>query len=131
VLLLDEPAAFLDVRHRLSFYGLLAEAAERQRMACAVAMHDLEAASRFATSAVLLRGGRMVAAGAPGDVMTSDQLGAVLEAEIAVGVHQPSGQRYFLPLKPTSTSVEGTTKQPLDLRVVGDPDPNGDDFPAP
>jgi iron complex transport system ATP-binding protein len=131
VLLLDEPAAFLDVRHRLSFYGLLAEAAERERMACVVAMHDLDAASRFATSAVLLRGGRLVAAGAPGDVMTSDQLGAALEAEVVVGVHPPSGQRYFLPLKTRSTSVEGTTKQPLDLRVVGDPDANGDDFPAP
>jgi iron complex transport system ATP-binding protein len=99
VLLLDEPAAFLDMRHRLGFYGLLAEAAERHRIACLVAMHDLDAAARFATSAVLLRGGRVVAAGAPGDVMTADRLGAALEAEVVVGVHAPSGQRYFLPLK--------------------------------
>ncbi len=99
VLLLDEPAAFLDVRHRLSFYGLLAEVAESQRIACAVAMHDLDAAARFATSAVLLCAGRVVASGAPGDVMTVDQLRAALGAEIVVGVHAPSGQRYFLPIK--------------------------------
>ncbi len=99
VLLLDEPAAFLDVRHRLLFYGLLAEAAERDGIACAVAMHDLDAAARFATSAVLLRAGRVVASGAPEDVMTADRLGAALEAQLGVGVHEPSGQRYFVPLK--------------------------------
>ena len=130
VLLLDEPAAFLDMRHRLSFYALLAEAAERERMACAVAMHDLDAAARFATSAVLLRGGRMVAVGVPGDVMTADQLGAALEADVVVGIHAPSGQRYFLPLSTKSTSVESTPKEPLDLGVIGDPNANGDDPPT-
>jgi iron complex transport system ATP-binding protein len=104
VLLLDEPAAFLDMRHRLSFYGLLAEAAERERIACAIAMHDLDAAARFATSAVLLQGGRVVAAGSPREVMTADQLGAALEAELVVGVHAPSGQRYFLPLRAIDVS---------------------------
>jgi iron complex transport system ATP-binding protein len=99
VLLLDEPAAFLDMRHRVCFYELLAEAAARDRIACAVAMHDLDAAARFATSAVLVRAGRVVASGAPGDVMTADQLGATLETKVVDGVHTPTGQRYFLPLK--------------------------------
>jgi iron complex transport system ATP-binding protein len=130
VLLLDEPAAFLDMRHRLSFYGLLAEAAERERIACGVAMHDLDAAARFATSAVLLRGGRVVAAGAPADVMTADRLGAALEAEVVVGVHAPSGQRYFLPIRTTPVSIERPPKEPFDLRVVGDADANGDDLPT-
>jgi iron complex transport system ATP-binding protein len=97
--LLDEPAAFLDMRHRLGFYGLLAEVAERDGIACAVAMHDLDAAARFATSAILLRGGRVMASGAPSAVMTADQLRAALDTEVAVGVHAPSGQRYFLPIK--------------------------------
>jgi iron complex transport system ATP-binding protein len=130
VLLLDEPAAFLDVRHRLSFYGLLAEAAKRDRIACAVAMHDLDAAARFATSVVLLRGGRVVASGEPVDVMTADRLGAALEAEVAVGVHAPSGQRYFLPIKTTATSIERSAEKPFNLRVVGDSDANGDDLPT-
>ena len=48
---------------------------------------------------MLLREGRVMASGAPADVMTADRLGAALDAEVAVGVHAPSGQRYFLPLK--------------------------------
>ncbi len=98
VLLLDEPAAFLDIRHRLAFYGLLAEAAERDRIACVVAMHDLDAAARFASTAVLMREGRIVASGTPEAVMTPDQLRAALDANVVVGVHAPSGQRYFLPI---------------------------------
>jgi iron complex transport system ATP-binding protein len=100
VLLLDEPAAFLDVRHRLGFYGLLAETAAREGIACAVAMHDLDAAARFATTVILMREGRVIAAGAPDDVMTTAQLGAALDAEVAVGVHPSSGRRYFLALGP-------------------------------
>lgn len=99
VLLLDEPAAFLDIRHRVTFYELLAEAAARDLIACAVAMHDLDAAARFATTAVLMRAGRVIASGVPGDVMTADQLGPALDTKIVDGVHAPSGQRYFLPLK--------------------------------
>jgi iron complex transport system ATP-binding protein len=100
VLLLDEPAAFLDVRHRLAFYGLLAEAAARDAIACVIAMHDLDAATRFASCAVLMRAGRVVASGKPTDVMTPGQLGATFDADVAVGVHEPSGQRYFLPIRP-------------------------------
>jgi iron complex transport system ATP-binding protein len=100
VLLLDEPAAFLDVRHRLGFYELLADAAAREGIACAVAMHDLDAAARFATTVVLMREGRVIAAGAPDHVMTTTQLGAALDAEVAVGVHAASGRRYFLALGP-------------------------------
>ena len=100
VLLLDEPAAFLDIRHRLAFYALLAEAASSEGIACIVAMHDLDAAARFASTAVLMRAGRILASGAPDDVMTSDRLRAALDARVVVGVHAPSGQRYFLPIDP-------------------------------
>jgi iron complex transport system ATP-binding protein len=98
VLLLDEPAAFLDVRHRLGLYRLLADAAARDRIACVVAMHDLDAAARFASNAILMREGRILAAGTPDEVMTPARLEAALDAEVAVGVHAASGERYFLPV---------------------------------
>jgi iron complex transport system ATP-binding protein len=99
VLLLDEPAAFLDVRHRLGFYALLADAAARDGIACVVAMHDLDAAARFASRAVLMRAGRVVASGTPDEVLTPERLAAALDAEVAVGTDAASGQRYFVPVK--------------------------------
>jgi ABC-type cobalamin/Fe3+-siderophores transport system ATPase subunit len=100
-LLLDEPVAFLDVRHRLELYELLADVVSRDGIAALVAMHDLEAARplRLARRPQARRTRHRL--GAASDVMTPGQLQAALEADVAVGLHVPSGQRYFVPLRPT------------------------------
>jgi iron complex transport system ATP-binding protein len=99
VLLLDEPAAFLDVRHRLELHDLLADVASRDGLACIVSMHDLDAAARLGDPVVLLRAGRVVAAGPPADVMTPPLLRDTFDADVDVGVHAASGRRYFVPLR--------------------------------
>jgi iron complex transport system ATP-binding protein len=96
VLALDEPSAFLDVRHRLELYDLLAEVAKRDGVACVVAMHDLDSAARVATRVVLLRGGRVVASGPPAEVMTPPLLGETFDVELDVVVHEPTGARVFV-----------------------------------
>jgi iron complex transport system ATP-binding protein len=99
ILLLDEPGAFLDVRHRLEQSDLLVDLARRDHLACIVSMHDLDGATRVADHVVLLRDGRVVAAGPPGEVMTSALLRATFDADVEVGVHEASGRRYFVPLR--------------------------------
>ena len=54
LLLLDEPGAFLDVRHQLALYDLLVRAAEGG-LACRVMMHDINAAAQYASSVALLK----------------------------------------------------------------------------
>jgi iron complex transport system ATP-binding protein len=98
ILVLDEPAAYLDIRHRLELYDLLAEVARRDRVACVVAMHDLDSAAKVATRVLLLRGGRLVASGPPADVMTRDRLAETFETDMDVVIHEPSGARVFVPL---------------------------------
>jgi iron complex transport system ATP-binding protein len=97
LLLLDEPAAFLDVRHRLELHELLAAIASDRHIACVVATHDLDAASRFAGRVVLMQLGRIVGAGAPDDVLTPAALREALGVEVYCGVDPATGQRYFLP----------------------------------
>jgi iron complex transport system ATP-binding protein len=97
VLLLDEPAAFFDVRHRIGLGALIRELATRDRLAVLIAMHDLEEAARLASRVLLLRDGRAIFAGPPEDAMTSTLLREAFGAEVDVGVHAQSGQRYFLP----------------------------------
>lgn len=105
VLLLDEPAAFLDVRHKLELHESLRTVAGNLRIACLVAMHDLDAAARFATRVVAMRGGRIAAAGSPDDVMTPAVLESVFGARLGVGVHAPTGSRYFVAIG--SANVKG------------------------
>jgi iron complex transport system ATP-binding protein len=95
LLLLDEPAAFLDVRHRLDLHDLLGQIA-RDAVACVVAMHELDAAAHLASQVLLLREGRVVAAGKSEDVMTAPILRKAFEAQIDVSVHPASGRRYFV-----------------------------------
>jgi len=96
VLLLDEPAAFLDVRHRLELQDLLLDVTARSQVTCVVAMHELDAAAHLASKTVLLRRGVPVASGTPGDVMTPERLRQAFDAHIDVSVHEATGRKYFV-----------------------------------
>lgn len=102
VLALDEPAAFLDVRYQLELHDRLLDLA-RGGVACIVAMHDLDAAARVASHVTLLRAGRVVAAGPPGDVMIPSRLAETFDAELDVLVHEGTGARVFVPLRAKET----------------------------
>ena len=95
VLLLDEPAAFLDVRHQVALYELLTAEVARARLACVVVMHDFNAAAQYADRVALVKDGRLVAIGTPAEVMTPARLREVFEVELAMGT-QPDGTPYFL-----------------------------------
>jgi iron complex transport system ATP-binding protein len=95
ILALDEPAAFLDLRHRLDLGDLIADVA-KSGVACIVAMHDLDAAAKVGHRVVLLREGRVLAVGSPEDVMTPALLRDTFDVDVEVAVHVPSGARAFV-----------------------------------
>jgi iron complex transport system ATP-binding protein len=99
VLLLDEPGAFLDVRHQLELYELLAAEVKEKELACLIVMHDLNVAAQFADRVVLLKGGRVVASGAVADVLTWSTLKETFDADLYVGVNDLTGARFFLPMR--------------------------------
>jgi iron complex transport system ATP-binding protein len=76
VLLADEPTASLDPRHQITVMNDLK--AESRRGALVVAVtHDIALASRLADDIVLMHEGRIVAQGAPADVLTDTMLADV------------------------------------------------------
>ena len=81
VLILDEPTASLDPDHALAMHELLGDLVAEGK-AVALALHDLNAALRWADDAVLLEGGRLQACGPTGDVLTNERLGPVFDVEI-------------------------------------------------
>ena len=68
-LLLDEPTASLDLRHAMELMQLCRALAQEGRAVC-VAIHDLNAALRFAHHIAVMEGGRIVRAGPPADALT-------------------------------------------------------------
>ena len=77
LLLLDEPTSALDLnRQMILLEELLAYVATKKAIAV-LAMHDLTLAARYASTVLLMRDGRLVAAGRPRDVFTP---GTIFEA---------------------------------------------------
>jgi iron complex transport system ATP-binding protein len=82
-LLLDEPTASLDVAHALDVLALCRRLADDGH-AVAVALHDLNLARRFATDAVLLREGAVVASGPIAEVLTPAAVGDVFGVAVTI-----------------------------------------------
>jgi iron complex transport system ATP-binding protein len=99
VLLLDEPGAFLDVRHALALYDLLADEIARAKLACLVVMHDLNIAAQYASRVALLKSGSLVAIGSIDDVLTYRRLRETFDADLYCGVNDVNGARFFLPMR--------------------------------
>jgi iron complex transport system ATP-binding protein len=98
VLLLDEPTAFLDVRHQIALFDLLAEEATRG-LACVVVMHDMNLAAQYVSRVALAKRGRLVAVGSVDDVMTYGRLRETFDSDLYVGVNDVTGARFFLPMR--------------------------------
>ncbi|MFC9498103.1 ABC transporter ATP-binding protein [Streptomyces sp. NPDC056982] len=72
LLLLDEPTTYLDIQHQIDVLDLCAELHEEQGRTLVAVLHDLNHAARYATHLIALRGGEVIAEGAPGDIVTAD-----------------------------------------------------------
>ncbi|GMA25457.1 cobalamin/Fe3+-siderophore ABC transporter ATP-binding protein [Luteimicrobium album] len=72
LLLLDEPTTYLDIAHQVEVMDLLAELNADRGTTVVMVLHDLNQAVRYADHLVAMRAGEIVAAGAPGDVVTAD-----------------------------------------------------------
>jgi iron complex transport system ATP-binding protein len=71
LLLLDEPTTFLDIAHQYEVLDLCAQLHSEGRTLVAV-LHDLNQAARYASNLVVMKEGRIVASGIPGDILTRD-----------------------------------------------------------
>jgi iron complex transport system ATP-binding protein len=78
----DEPLASLDPAHQLDLLDRL-RAVARAGAGVAVVLHDLAQAARIADDAILMAGGKIVAAGRAGHVLTPDRLGELFGVRFA------------------------------------------------
>jgi iron complex transport system ATP-binding protein len=72
LLLLDEPTTYLDIQHQIDVLDLCAELHEEQGRTLVAVLHDLNHAARYATHLIALRGGEVIAEGAPKDIVTAE-----------------------------------------------------------
>ncbi|MEU6035283.1 ABC transporter ATP-binding protein [Actinomadura sp. NPDC047616] len=96
LLLLDEPTTYLDIAHQIEVLDLCARLHDEGRTVVAV-LHDLNHAARYATHLIAMRGGRIVAEGAPGDVVTAELVEEVFRLPCRVIDDPESGTPLVVP----------------------------------
>lgn len=80
-LFLDEPLTFLDIKHQLEFMKKVREFSMAPDVVTVGVLHDLNLAVRFADQIVVIKGGRIEAAGEPKTTMTPQVIRDVFEVE--------------------------------------------------
>ena len=100
LLFLDEPTAFLDLKHRLQIHEILRGLNRRQGLTVVSVSHDLNLAALYAPRLVLLHRGRLVADGPPASVLTPSMMREVYETEVRVERDPESGSPYLIPRAP-------------------------------
>jgi iron complex transport system ATP-binding protein len=100
LLLLDEPTTYLDIAHQVEVLDLVRRLnRERGRTVVAV-LHDLNQAARYADHLIAMKGGRIVAEGAPGEIVTAELVREVFGLESVVVPDPVTGSPLVVPGAP-------------------------------
>ena len=92
-LLLDEPTTFLDMKHQVDLHRLLRRLADDRKIGVLISSHDLNLAAVHSDRVVVMKAGRVLAQGAPGDVLTESLLSEAFDVPVRVAM--VDGQRFF------------------------------------
>ena len=97
ILLLDEPGAFLDIRHEVEIYDLLHDLQLEGRSVMTV-LHDLNLAALYCDRVALMSQGRLYRCGLPAEVITYQSITDVYDTEVYVDTNDITGAVNVLPL---------------------------------
>ncbi|WP_194395572.1 ABC transporter ATP-binding protein [Microbacterium atlanticum] len=98
ILLLDEPTTFLDLSHQIEVLDLLRELNRTQGTTIVVVLHELNLAARYADELVIMSHGRVVAHGAPADVLTAQTVAEAFSLDALVMPDPLTGTPLVLPV---------------------------------
>lgn len=97
LMLLDEPISHLDIRYQIKILKLLRKI--RQQRTIIATFHDLSMASRFCQRLILLKGGNLIAAGLPDEVLTPENIWKAyrVHAQVKQNPRKKHASLVFLP----------------------------------
>jgi iron complex transport system ATP-binding protein len=103
LMLLDEPTTALDPGYQIEIATLLRRLNAERGVTMAVATHDLNLAAGLCRRLILLRKGRVLAAGPTDQVLTRESVRALYDVEADVQFHAGAGHLTVVPLRRTGT----------------------------
>ncbi|MBU9811904.1 Fe3+-hydroxamate ABC transporter ATP-binding protein FhuC [Rahnella sp. C60] len=90
-LLLDEPTSALDIAHQKDVLALIQRLSREKGLTVIAVLHDLNMAARYCDQLMALRGGEMIAQGAPQEMMRGDVLEQIYGIPMGILPHPAGG----------------------------------------
>jgi iron complex transport system ATP-binding protein len=104
LLLLDEPTAALDLGYQLEIATLLIGLNRDRGVTMAISTHDLNLAASVCRELILMRDGRVIAAGTTSEVLTADNIRHLYDVDADVQRHGETGRITVVPVRRVSRS---------------------------
>jgi iron complex transport system ATP-binding protein len=98
LLLLDEPTAFLDIKHQVDVYDLVKNLSRQEGLTVISILHDLNLAALYCDRLALLKYGEVFCSGTSEEVLTYANVKAVYETEVYIGLNDITRKTHILPL---------------------------------
>lgn len=97
LVLLDEPGAFLDIKHQVELYDVLIGLSATKGLTVVSVLHDLNLAALYFSRVAMIHEGRIFAHGSPDDVITYANVCTVFETDVYVDRNHLTGHLNVLP----------------------------------
>ncbi len=98
VLLLDEPAAHLDIKQQIVLHETLRMLREQRGLTIISVLHDLNIAALYFDRVALMRDGELFACGTPEATITYENVRTVFDTDVYVDLNDLTGKLNVLPL---------------------------------
>ncbi len=95
VLLLDEPASHLDLKHQVELFEFLSVLNGQEKITILCVVHDINMASRYCKKIIFLKEGRLVLQGNTQDILNSKNIETVFGIR-TTPIKQPDSKTFFM-----------------------------------
>lgn len=99
ILLLDEPATFLDIKHVVEIFDILLDLSVSRGITLVVVLHDLNLAALYCDRVAFLKEGRVLAVGTTEEVFTYSNIRETYGTDVYITVNDLTGSLNVLPLR--------------------------------
>ncbi len=85
IIVLDEPTSFLDIRHKLELLSILHKMAKQEQITVVMSLHETDLAMKISDRIICVKGDRIFACGAPGEVLNDEAIRQLYDLDPALG----------------------------------------------
>ena len=117
ILLLDEPTSSLDINYQGEIYDLLNYLNQESNLTIITVSHNLNLTAQYCEELLLLKEGRIFAAGTAAEVLTEENIKAVYNAEVLIK-RNPLSEKPFVTLVPEISRVKKRKQKDFKIHII-------------